>query len=551
MGNLPNAGMDIAQAWIQNCLRSHGLCNQHFITQGFVPTRLIDVSHGTSGGQWKLIHTSKNTKMSPYLTLSHCWGTTQTLRLLTANYTDFKAGMSDECLPVKYKDALSVTRSLGFRYVWIDSLCIIQDSQQDWLQESMTMHDVYRNSACTLAASNASNSDEKFLKQRSPSLHLAEIVQMNWIVESEGKLSFLSSPKRSGDMRYLINHHDFFRMSLSRSPLAQRAWCFQELLLSPRVLHFEEDQLFWECRTLKSCEAIPFITMPAITDIHTPVIADLFRGMTVEETPTFHIMRPSSHWHTILESYTKGNLTKGEDKFIALAGVAKAFQQKYGGEYLAGLWRHEMPYNLLWWVDRSKISHPQPLRFIEPVHTYRAPSWSWGSFDGLIRYVMTPVLEGTIPTYPKGEGSIDLVTVLDAKVTTALNNPFGQVTDGVIDLNGVLIPATTSTTISVSSPSVPDGSRFPKTDHDEFALEADPSIDLGRIFYLPITFGNTWLYGLLLYSATGSKSDGYVRVGWFSFGDESCAELGIKKLPLADGSNWPSVGLFNQMVRLY
>ncbi|KAH6694357.1 heterokaryon incompatibility protein-domain-containing protein [Leptodontidium sp. MPI-SDFR-AT-0119] len=554
LGNLPNAGIDLARSWLQNCLQTHNVCTPNFPATDFVPTRLIDVSFNGNTSQWRL-HITSPSEPVPYLTLSHCWGTTQTLRLLEDNLSSFTTGMSDSDVPIKYKNAFHVTRSLGHRYIWVDSLCIIQDSPSDWLKESMTMHSIYASSILTLAASNAPNSDTPFLHQRTPSLTLAEVITMNWqVAPSDSALSFLSSPPKSGNTRYLINHHDFYRMSLSRSPLASRAWCFQELALSPRVLHFEAEQLFWECRSLKSCEAHPFITMPSVTDLVSPVISDLFRGMTEAEAPRLMIMRPTSHWHDIIESYTKGGLTKGEDKFIALAGVAKAYEEKFGGEYVAGLWRSEMPYSLLWWVDGSKFEvrkfaeEGRELRFARRVSGYRAPSWSWGSMDGRVRYQLAPLLESGKPVFgvqkPRSDDiSVDLVEVVDVSVTTfPVGNPFGQVTGGYIDLMGVLVRATPLSTISTTLD-------FPKTDREEVTLEVDSSVDLVTISYLPITFARGWVYGLLLCPASREGEEAYLRVGRFTFGSESCELLGIDTSQLR--FRWPQGALSPRRVRIY
>lgn len=381
-GNFPNAGLDLAHAWLRKCLDEHPTCRHVSPRPEYVPTRLIDVCYESDSGmekQWRLCEMQDSDAVEPYLTLSHCWGSMPALCLTTTNIEEFKAGVSDSCLPPKYLDAIFVTRRLGFRYIWIDSLCIVQDSKEGWLRESMVMHDVYRNSACTLAASMAGNASERFLRQRDPLITLAEVVQLNWIEESKG---FWWWSRSTDGGKYIINHQNFFRMCLSRSSLAQRAWCLQELLLSLRVLHFEEDQLFWECRTLKSCEANPFITMPCAMDEASPVTSDLFRGLPLDEIPRMYSRRPAN-CNVIVEAYTEGSLTKPEDKLVAIAGVAKAYQGRFGGHYLAGLWSNELPYSLVWYVKGSKTSRIKPFQYVARVKPYRAPSWSWCSVDGL------------------------------------------------------------------------------------------------------------------------------------------------------------------------
>jgi hypothetical protein len=554
-GNFPNFGLDLATAWFSKCQSEHPLCASLTAESFFVPTRLVDVfpnGKSNSDSHWSIVDGKKETVVKGYLTLSHCWGKVENLKLTKDNVSQLQAGLPDSSLPPKYKDAVAITRTLGYRHIWIDSLCIIQDSQEDWQREGLTMHDVYKHSRCTLAASTAANSEERILRQRSPTVSLAEVVQLNWIEDSTNK-SFWQSARRTGDQSYLIYHHNFLRMTLKSSVLAQRAWCFQELVLSPRILRFEEEQLFWECRTLKSCEAHPFITMKTIWDVAEPVISDMFRGMLNEQIPRFWSMRPSSHWHTILESYTKGSLTRSEDKLVAIAGVAKAHQELFGGDYLAGLWRDELPYTLLWSVQSSKASKGKEVQYVARVKPYRAPSWSWASVDGCIKYVMVSKKAEGSQVLPVGHWSVDLAFVSDAKVSTLSNNTFGQVTGGYIELIGVLVRATEATTLAgITSKDRNIEESFPRTDREEYTLEMDPTTSLQAVYYLPIVFSQGWMYGLTL-KALGTDALGrneYARIGTLMFGKESFALLGIPEAPASNLSNWPGPNLQLQTVRL-
>lgn len=152
---------------------------------------------------------------------------------------------------------------------------------------------------------------------------------------------------------------------------------------------------------------------------------------------------------------------------------------------------------------------------------------------------------------PSDECSVDLAAVEKAAVTTSSGDPFGQATSGVIELIGVLIPATKETTISRYSPESPAEYAFPKTDYDEFSIEADDSVLLDKVYYLPITFGE-WLFGLILTSSHNNAlgCDEYSRVGSFMFGSETFQSLGIPERPAPDLSNWPPSGLSVQRIRI-
>lgn len=450
----------MARQWLQRCLQSHELCRAPPGQEHFVPTRLIDVScrpNRRDGRYWRLIETKGRTEVRDYTTLSHCWGLAKNIVLEQGNIAQFKAGQPDDRLPPKYRDALELVRSLGFRYIWIDSLCIMQDSKEDWLREGLQMNRIYARSTCTIAACCAKDSNEHFLPKHSALGPLLEIVQLNWFsenvygdtlpsdherslgsdisgaestsdssrassdivqnpagpspdvqeqlqqfdiavddstefpngdsrtrvsawrgdiwasdsdddpdfVDRESDAGSLGTPAiawSSKDTEYLIYHENFFRSTLSRSLLAVRAWCYQELVLSPRILHCMQDQFFWECRSLKSCEAHPFVTIGSVLDKSQPLPADLFRYAVGAEPPpalSLQPSQPSSRWHSIVQDYTRGLLTKSGDKLIAMAGIAKAFQLSGQLTYAAGLWEEEMPYSLLWRVEGSEISRGQ------------------------------------------------------------------------------------------------------------------------------------------------------------------------------------------------
>lgn len=372
---LPRLTLDLASRWIRDCRVNHTSCIETKQGVGKMPTRLLDVAHGNGKDEWKLCHTKDFVEAVEYFTLSHCWGQAQLLTLTSANLNEFHAGMSDEVLPQKYMDAFKVTRRLHFRYIWVDSLCIIQDSKQDWFTESMTMDAVYQNSFCTLAAGvtpTFENLNVGFLKPRAPDLE--GIVHIKWT----GENIFNRKPAQSFEgfeySKHVLRHKNYYGMSLETSPLAKRSWCFQELGLSPRVLHFEAEQVFWEFGSLKSCEAFPFINNPG--KIHLPFVGeeDIFISDIFRTAPD--ASKPYSEWPKILKIFTKGQLTVASDKLVAIAGVSKIFQQRCGGDYLAGLWRQDMPRSLIWHVHGAELLDQQPVRFTKLSKSYRAPSVS-------------------------------------------------------------------------------------------------------------------------------------------------------------------------------
>ena len=197
------------QSWINTCTNNHEMCKLYRDKIPWRPTRLLDV-HADPITYIQLI-TSKEAvfeKDEGYLTLSHCWGAKgQPITLLASNLEALKQGVELSALPKTFQNAVYVTRGLRYRYLWIDSLCIIQDDTRDWQQESMTMADVYRNSSCTIAASAASDSSKGMFYDRSTRNIASPVYKFN-----DEKYIFLQ-----------MNDNN----TLLSAPLNGRAWAFQ------------------------------------------------------------------------------------------------------------------------------------------------------------------------------------------------------------------------------------------------------------------------------------------------------------------------------------
>jgi hypothetical protein len=142
-----------AKDWVRDCCTNHERCRDRLRTA--LPTRVLDVSlHKDS----VLLCDSKGIRMGSYVALSHVWGDEMPLRTTTSNLDYFKDGIPLSTLPQTFRDAVFMTRLLECRYLWIDSLCIIQDSREDWAKEAARMADVYGNAYVTVAAVNSANS---------------------------------------------------------------------------------------------------------------------------------------------------------------------------------------------------------------------------------------------------------------------------------------------------------------------------------------------------------------------------------------------------------
>lgn len=290
-----------------------------------------------------------------------------------------KKQISWSLLPNTFRDAISFTRKLGERYLWIDSICIIQDSRLDWLRESSVMGRIYQGSYCNLAATSAANSSVGLFTCRDPAFipplrlfipdpskvlieTLPDVARGAWLPDP----SEASIPPHFGSQSR--HYYDCFEENLwgreiASSPLCHRAWVLQERLLAPRTLHFASQQLFWECQELQACEKVPrgFLnTTYKRPNSHMRVIdiASQELAWNAVPAPFFQVCEE------IVTAYTSADLTKESDKLIAIGGLVSILALKSGVRYIVGLWHHDLLRQLLWRVEKP-VHRPQ---------NYRAPS---------------------------------------------------------------------------------------------------------------------------------------------------------------------------------
>jgi hypothetical protein len=312
------------------------------------------------------------------VTLSHCWGNLEFTKLLKENKKDMQKSVPVQELSKTFRDAMSVTQHLGFRYIWIDSLCIVQDDEDDWRQESALMGAVYSFSTLTIAAAGAQDGSEGLFFKRPLAL-----------VEKLG-LPFLFTHGGVRHVSACVDLHVYNRC-VGWGPLVTRAWVYQEQYLSPRTLYFGKSQLFWHCRESFACETFPDGLPRNLNPKEQNHYSHAYMREGIQaEFPQYINPKQSNRsiralrqtgllieWHEIVREYSKRNLTKRKDKLMALSGVARSLQNRFGHEYIAGLWRPELEWQLMWAVSDS-------VRGGQRSASHQIPSWSWASVDGEI-----------------------------------------------------------------------------------------------------------------------------------------------------------------------
>jgi hypothetical protein len=390
--NLPrNTGsqwtINILKNWLAKCnSKDHPACHVDIpYLAAKLPTRLIylmKVDH------IKLVLSSSLIEPCQYITLSHCWGDLKLTSLTneTAAQLFDAGGIEVTTLPQTFQDAISVCWRLGLRYLWIDSLCIQQDNEEDWAREAASMSSVYFNSFCNIAASAAQNASEGCFSDRDFNLHIPLHVAARWEdkTSSTGKVSL-------SEMHPLLPTPINWLQDMFASPLLKRGWVLQERVLSPRTVHYSQGQVFWECAHLKATEIFPEGMFPSSV-FPEGFVSELYDSERLEKWSTFmgsqfYLRGHQSviitnddrfvSWMELIQLYTTCALSKERDKLPAVQGVADILVQAGCGRYCAGIWEDDFLRQLMWYLDDMQGVRPE---------IYRAPSWSWASIDGKISF---------------------------------------------------------------------------------------------------------------------------------------------------------------------
>ncbi|KAK4450547.1 HET-domain-containing protein [Podospora aff. communis PSN243] len=427
----PRADYDLIRTWIKNCAEHHESCRNigrdHDGARP-APSRLICVNGAASDGTVALVEPtgcatgldSVTGAMNRYVALSYCWGVSQEDSEPTGvaspaiycttiqNLAIRRSGFSVLTLPKTIRDAITITRELGMEYLWVDALCILQGSdpqaRADWERESMKMHAIYGGAALTIAAASAETAHEGIFDIRCPrpqesGVEIA-IRSKRHGIDGAGAFATILSPTHSLD-----------------EPLYHRGWTLQERVLSPRVVIYARGQLLWECQSTN------------LTQYGSPM--DSLFALRLPESCSAEDLR--SRWQVIVTDYTARDLSRSSDKLTALSGLAQAFQaQMPGNLYLAGLWKDHLLDDLLWChAPTESARHAKR----EILAEYRAPSWSWASLDGNVRWYWAYHRRNRLnPSDP-----VFVAEVISSRTTPKGPDAFGEIVDGAITLRGPLI----------------------------------------------------------------------------------------------------------------
>lgn len=438
--------MALLKYWFKDCYDNHPYCRPP--SPPFIPSRLLLIENEHSA---KVLETKDCNAHYRYVALSHCWGDANRLKLQKSNMVDLLKHISITELPTTYREGISITLALGFSYIWIDSLCIIQDDEQDWAKEAAMMKDVFEHCSINLSATAAPDSSQSNFTHRDPtSIPLLEIDTLNQKWEGPGQSKHWLA-------RSWI---DLRREEISSSALHSRAWVFQEANLARRRIDLARSQMWWHCQQHWACETHPLGVWSvmgwewfgvddeeyySMCDRRCHYNASLGTSMSSLSGPASS-QTSQSDWSGFIYRYSNCEITKTKDRLIAFSGIAQRYAQDQGlnlNDYLAGIWRQDLPDNLLFKACHNKLSG------IYRSDEYRAPSWSWISLEGPIHSPFFSSSEGiSLPS---------LCRVITAKIIHQSEcYKAGEVKGGVIHLRGRL----TEVILGDQVPKWPDCHRY-------------------------------------------------------------------------------------------
>jgi hypothetical protein len=331
------------------------------------------------------------------------WGAQNNPVLLSDNLRSRqKEGLAWDALPQTFQDAFKIASWFGWDWLWIDSLCIIQDSTDDWKREAAMMDKVYQNSQVNISADSGEDSRAGCFSRREKGdttpLELSSAEGGPWQVTTENAFAWMQSAT-----------------SLSR------AWIHRERQLSRRILHFTDKEVVWECCGLGN-SGFASETMPGGAPFK-----EVFGGDTKFQIQWSEAGDPGDKdrldsiyrlWNTTCEGLSNKSVTYATDLPIILSSLAKEVHRMIPeDEYICGLWKSTLPQSLNWWTPDDR---PDDIEFV-------APSWSWLN-------VAVPV---HMATHHKARNKLPVAEIISVDIECD-SDPYGSVTKGELQMKGYL-----------------------------------------------------------------------------------------------------------------
>lgn len=378
----------IASKWLQDCLL-HELeddVSDGIPSPNLEPLRLLEIDTKSCRVCKTAMILQETLTSLQYATLSYCWGKVDAHKTTKANVENRERFIDVDILPATIRDAITIARGLDIKYLWVDALCIVQDDPNEWHSEAANMAKIYKNALVNIAAGVGSDANAGCFSNVDTRLARA-CHKHEHTLQTRHQVAFPSMLKDGqeswlGWLNYIDEGRKDFDKDVSRGPLTDRTWVIQERLFSPRILHYTQDQLYWECQhCILSENGLP---LGYLSSERSAKLRPLVRSYGTWPEGYEKTQRGLSVlWFNVLvELYSETRLTRGSDKLIAVSGLAKVFAQAKGpSQYMAGLWENDLYMGLQWYRDTDDQTNVG-----KKTEIYRAPSWSWASQDGKVCY---------------------------------------------------------------------------------------------------------------------------------------------------------------------
>ncbi|KAL8704268.1 MAG: hypothetical protein Q9201_002577 [Fulgogasparrea decipioides] len=424
---------------MEECVGNHDDCSEQSATQdnSSRPARLLElktIQRNNESGI-RLIETVSGSSYQ-YACLSHRFDDAVKRHRTTAgNLSDFRQFINLEKLPKNWRDAISIARDLHIDYLWIDSVCIIQDGDggDDLRRELAKMGFIYQKAHLTIAAiSSPSSSGGCFIKDKWPDKCIRVSTTSNEeyligarILDQKGR------PVSTDDVN-------------DRYPVLSRGWVFQERLMSTRLLLCNYGEFAFECLKSSRCECesslaphlgkkSSWFTNLGFTQQRRLLLQDAQGALSQGERDAWK-HNALNYWKTIVGTYMQLNLTHSSDVLPAIARCAQTLAPHLHLNYVAGMWKETLATDLLWYVMplKAKVG-PKP----RPNDT-TAPSWSWGSVSmgQAIFYIQCQSDRSWSKSSPLLQDAIKEIYCEPQPAT----NQFGKLEDAHLRLDAVLYP---------------------------------------------------------------------------------------------------------------
>ncbi|EFQ35379.1 heterokaryon incompatibility protein [Colletotrichum graminicola M1.001] len=370
--------LSAARGLYKACKESHKLCR--YARDTVLPSRVLDL--GTTEAPTLRLYVNNTEEHGEYVALSYCWGGNQRGLLRKRTLSNMENGIRLENLQLTVRDAIEATRKLVFRYLWVDALCIIQDCDMDKDKEIAKMAMIYKNAAVTIAAGTAKRATDGFLHMKRTYL-------------PKDKFDVPMPGGGKGTVHLRSEAH------VPEHALDERGWVLQEFLLSSRMLIFSEYELLWQCKEvelrgvlgtgleyLQPQENLPWSVFDEETE-------SIFGDEDLEKRYI---------WRTIVEQYTLRQLGFKDDRLSALKGITRELETLWRDSNRFGLWTKWFV-ELLAWSKRGCDGDDETR---ETSREGRAPTWSWASVNGRVRFTQM---------FEREDAVFQQVTLLEARVS--------------------------------------------------------------------------------------------------------------------------------------